>query len=596
MKIHSVSIKNYRPFATLEEMRLGPMATIVGKNDVGKSNILRALQVFFDNLKITSKDVHYGASKEEEVIIEVAFTALPEKVELESGVETTLKDEMLLDEEGYLRICKTYPQNDLSKPNITLVTHDYKEVRFAGLPSINEKELNKLCEINSIDYKKSGRGITNKSKREALRNKANEESISFGKHDISLTTKSDLWKKISSLLPEFELFEVDYKLGVGETTFQNKFNPIIKTAAEQPDAIEAREKFTGAIGKALQSEVDKIFERLKRHTDAFVGLKAKTVFSWDKAVTFDILGKDSHEIEISLDERGSGMRRLLMVAFFQYLAENSRGSDNDVIYSIEEPENCLHPSLQRELISSLRELSNEGHQIIVTSHSPVFASASPKHDLALVVREAGIARAIQTPDLDLSDVAEQLGVEPSDQITGYNACVFVEGIDDIGFFTTLANKLKEAKHIDSNFEDKGIGFVICGGDNIKHWITRRAMGKLNRRFGVIVDSDKKSESHNIPQRKLNWKTECEDQGGIFIILRKREIENYLHVDAIVRSGKTKHECNCYTDMKDLYGEKCYKIIEGMTCEEILEMDEYDSNGNECHELLDIVNDLLNLVE
>ena len=596
MRIHSILAKNYRPFAILEEVRLGPLATIVGQNDAGKSNILRALQLFFAaRPKIEGGDVHDGASPDDDVVVEVAFTSLPEKIELEEGVETTLQDEMLVDADGHLRIRKTYPRSNLTKFNITLITHDFEDDRFAGLAALKEKELNKRCTSVGIDVTKSGRGITNKSKREALRAKAREEGIQLGRRELSLTTKDDLWKRIEPLLPEFVLFETDTRLGIGETTFQSQFRPIVKTAAEQPDVVDAKDTFTGVIGKALQGEVDKIFERLQRHTDAFVGLTARPEFSWDKAVTFQIFGKDQHSVENSLDRRGSGMRRLLMVAFFQYLAEKGRESGGDFVFAIEEPENCLHPGLQRELIASFRQLVDEEYQVIVTSHSPVFAGASPIEDLALVVRTAGVARAIQTPDLDLSDVAEQLGVEPSDQITGYNALVFVEGQGDIVFWKTVALTLKEAGHVDADFDDKQIGFVMLGGkDTLKHWINFRAVHRLNHHFGVVVDSDRKSEHDSIPGRVLNWKKEVEDRDGIFFVLRKREMENYLHSNVIARSSRTLVTYDDFTDMKKTFGGNVFKVIRDMSCDEILEMDRYEDDGVERHELKEIAQAFLAL--
>lgn len=595
MRVHSILAKNYRPFKVLEEMRLGPLATIVGQNDVGKSNILRAIQLFFQSRpKIEESDVHDSANSDDNVAIEVAFTSLPEKIELEEGIETTLQDEMLVDADSYLRIRKTYPRSNLSNFSITLITHDFEEDRFAGLATLKERELNERCTSVGIDVTRAGRSITNKSKREALRIKAREEGIQLGRRELSLTTKDDLWKMIDSLLPEFELFETDTRLGVGETTFQSKFRPIVKTAVEQPDVIEAKNIFTGTIGKALQGEVDKIFERLQRHTDAFIGLAARPEFSWDKAVTFQIYGKDQHGIETSLDKRGSGMRRLLMVSFFQYLAERGRESGGDFVFAIEEPENCLHPRLQRELISSFRQLVDEGYQVIVTSHSPVFAGASPIEDLALVVREKGVARAIQTPNLNLSDVAEQLGVESSDQITGYNACIYVEGPSDIEFWKNVAIKLKEAGHVDADFNDKQIGFVLCGGENLKHWVNLRAMSRLNRHFGAVVDSDRKNQQHDVPGRKLNWKRKCEAQGGVFFILRKREIENYLHSNAITRSGRPSVSYDDFTDMKDIFGKNVFKVIRDMSCDEILEMDRYEEGDVEHHELKEIVQAFLAL--
>jgi putative ATP-dependent endonuclease of OLD family len=87
MRIHSMSAKNYRPFAVLEEVRLGPLATIVGQNDTGKSSILQALRLFFESKpKIEGSDVHNGADPHDDVIVEVAFTSLPDKIELEEGI------------------------------------------------------------------------------------------------------------------------------------------------------------------------------------------------------------------------------------------------------------------------------------------------------------------------------------------------------------------------------------------------------------------------------------------------------------------------------------------------------------------------------
>jgi hypothetical protein len=595
MKIHSVYVENFRPFKKLEEMRTGSLATIVGRNDVGKSNILRAFKFFFaENPKMDDTDVHDSAGPDENIVIELTFESLPEKVELEPGVETTLQEEMLVDRDGHLRIRKTYPRGNLGKFSTALIAQNFDDERFRGLALLKEKELNERCDSLNIDVTKSGRGITNKSKRDALREKAREEGIQTNNSELSLSSKDDLWKSISSLLPKFELFETDTRLGVGETSFQSPFKPIIKSAIEQPSVVSATEVLSEQIGSALQVEVDKIFTQLQKHTDALVGLAAKPSFSLDKSVSFDILGKDQHDVESSLDKRGSGMRRLLMVAFFKYLAEKGKDSSGDYIFAVEEPENCLHPGLQRELVSSFRKLADDGYQTIVTSHSPVFAGASPVEDLALIVRDKGVAKAIQDPEIDLNMVAEELGVEPADQISCDNACIFVEGPYDAHFWKTVAAKLKEDGHIMEDFDDKRIGFVISGGNNLKHWIDTRAMRRLTRRFGVVVDSDKKSPQHCVPQRKLNWKQKCEEQGGLFFILRKREIENYIHPAALQRLGRPQVEYDDFTDMKSEFGDNVYKTIKEMTCDEILEMDSYEENGAEHHELKEIVEELLRL--
>jgi putative ATP-dependent endonuclease of OLD family len=489
MRVQSIRINNYGPFTTLQEVKLGQLATLVGQNDVGKSNILRALQLFFDGRKIEEDDINIAAGQSECITLEVALTSLPKKIELEEGIETTFQEELLVDSNELLRIRKTYQRPNLTKYNITLLIRDFEDNRFAGLSILKEAELNEKCLSVGLEISKSGRSITNKSKREALRNKAREEGIKFIERELPLTTKDELWKTIVTLLPQFVLFEADTKLGVGETTFQSQFRPIIKTATDLPGVIQAKDAFTNVINQALQSEINKIFVHLRRHTDVFDQLTVIPEFAWDKAVNFDIIGKDQFGIENSIERRGSGLQRLLMVAFFQYLAERGKSLGCDYIFAVEEPENCLHPKLQRELVYSFRNLASEGYQVIITSHSPVFAGASPIDDLALIVREAGIAKAIQTPDLKLANVAEQLGVEPSDQIIGYNACIFVEGPSDIVYWSEVARKLKDVGLISKTFDESNIGFILCGGETLKNWVDLRAMVKINKHFGVVVDSD-----------------------------------------------------------------------------------------------------------
>ena len=600
MKIFSVSASNYRSFKELKEIKFGDLSTLIGQNDVGKSNILQCLNEFFSSKpKLGNDDIHHGDGELEDITIEVAFTNLPESFELEEGVSTSFIDEQLIDSQGLLRVRKKFPKTNLQKFETYLIVQDYTDENFSGLYLKKESELNSLCQDNGIEYSLSGRGITNKEKRKKIREKARDLGLNIGIKEIKIDPKTQIFKLITQFFPQFVIFESDTKLGVGETSFQSQFKPIIQTATSSPAVQTIKNQFTGAIDSALQCEVDAIFSCFKRHTDTFQELKPSPSYSWEKAITFDIIGKDQQGIENSIDRRGSGIRRILMVAFFQYLTEKKLPEQGSYVFAVEEPENCLHPRLQRELINSFKKISDGGSQIIITSHSPIFAGQSPIDDISLIKRQEGVASAQQASDFPsaeefVNDIAEDLGVEPSDQITGYSACIFVEGPTDIDFLCWIASKLKEEGVIQSNFKDKNIGFVILGGDNIKHWIDRRAMHRLNRRFGVMVDGDRKDAAQHIPQKKLNWKTKCETDGGLFFILRKRDIENYIHLDSIRRGGYTEHEYDSFSDMKKVFGPNVYKCLQGMTSTEILQMDRYEEGGVEKHEIKEIIEEFLEL--
>ncbi|HEX6123260.1 MAG TPA: AAA family ATPase [Ktedonobacterales bacterium] len=600
MRIHSVRIENYGPFQRLDEVELGWLATIIGQNDAGKSHILHALQLFLHDGKLAPEDIHHSAGAHEMVVIEVAFTDLPTALTLEDGSTIALQEERLLDAAGCLRLRRTWPCDGAGeRGELALLTHDFGDEHFAGLLWAKERELSERYSELYGEPSANGDAAGRPSRarmRAALRAEAERRGLPLGERPIPLSARDPIRKTLERRLPRFELFETDTRLGVGEATFQSQFRPIIRAAAEDPTVVAAREALTHAIGTALQDEVEAIFTHLRRHTGALSALTARPAFSWDKAVTFEILGRDQHDIERSLDQRGSGMRRLLMVAFFQYLAEKQLAQAGEAIYAVEEPENCLHPGLQRELAASFRELAEGGVQVLLTSHSPVFAGASPVRDLVLVGRQGGVAHA--TPQPDRARVAEELGIEPSDQITGYSACVFVEGTSDIHFWQTIARTLRAAGYVSADFEERGIGLMPSGGGTLKHWITMRALGRLNRRFLAVMDSDRESAAHSLPESTARREQECLEQGGECIILRKREIENYLHPAALARAGYAAHPFDDFSDLKALYHNKRIAlVIERMTAEELLERDRYvDESGVERHELLDVLQRILALPE
>ena len=73
---------------------------------------------------------------------------------------------------------------------------------------------------------------------------------------------------------------------------------------------------------------------------------------------------------IAMNKRGSGVRRLILLNFFRAKAEEKASRDNrTLIYAIEEPETSQHNEHQKILIDALKNLANNGHQIMLTTHS-----------------------------------------------------------------------------------------------------------------------------------------------------------------------------------------------------------------------------------
>lgn len=87
-----------------------------------------------------------------------------------------------------------------------------------------------------------------------------------------------------------------------------------------------------------------------------------------------------------LENKGTGMQRAFMLALLQVVAETSDNAHSGTIYGLDEPETWLHPRAQAQLSQALSNLSSNGRQIFVLSHSPyMLKNINPKKDRVYIV-------------------------------------------------------------------------------------------------------------------------------------------------------------------------------------------------------------------
>lgn len=252
--------------------------------------------------------------------------------------------------------------------------------------------------------------------------------------------------------------------------------------------------------------------------------------NWKNLVKFDLglkFKSESHDIPIS--HKGTGFKRLLMVAYFEYLAQKQSSRYN--IFGIEEPETFLHPELQYDLLSSIVDLSDNS-QFFVTTHSPVFAGATAESNIVVVRKEDSKSHYYNHDNEDeiIKMVVNELGIRPDFNLLNENIrkVIFVEGKGDCLFWEVAVEKL----HGDI---PEDIIFVPCGGEQVEFFVNAELCRKLNRNFIFVLDSDKGAvDFESKAANKEALKNKIESMGGDFALLKKREIENYYHKDAIQR--------------------------------------------------------------
>lgn len=152
------------------------------------------------------------------------------------------------------------------------------------------------------------------------------------------------------------------------------------------------------------------------------------------------LNDGHHESEIP--DKGHGLQRTAFFAMLKLLARKATGSSNKPkpIFLIEEVEAFLHPTAQAKLVSAILLLT-KNYQMIVSTHSPFVISVYSCHGLRLVTRNAKGSQALgpqkKKEEFDNKDNDSiKVNLKYTRHLTALFAdkVVIVEGKNDDGFF------------------------------------------------------------------------------------------------------------------------------------------------------------------
>ncbi|MEM7374689.1 MAG: AAA family ATPase [Bacteroidota bacterium] len=518
MKIHDISIKNFRGIQLLENLGCGQINTYVGKNDSGKSTILKALSAFFNN-EFTNKDVYYGISDGQ-------FTEIKVRFEPNFSINNLASDE-----EGKISLVKRFSFSGTSgkpKGQLFYECYDIDTEDHQNCWGKKETELNNSLQSLGVEFSRSGRGVTNLSKIEQI----DQATLTVGR-TLIMHPAEEFIKNINKAyvdfeFPEFSLFDAEQNLNVGSTDFQNQFKPIATESLNNNSGLT--EQIETNVKADLENEFNEITLLMQKNVPDLEKINTDVNCNWKNLVKFDLSLKfRSEAFNIPISHKGTGFKRLLMVAYFEYLAQKQ--NKRNQIFGIEEPETYLHPELQFDLLSSIITLSDDS-QFFLTTHSPIFAGATDDSNIVIVKKpnhNSEYHHSGNTHDI-LNMAIQELGIRPNYNLLNdnYRKVVFVEGSNDCNFWRIALEKITGSVPTD-------ILFVPCGGSQVEFFVNADLCQKINRRFIVIVDSDKGAvDFASKDANNAALKSKVQSVNGEFEILKKREIENYYHLEAIKR--------------------------------------------------------------
>ncbi len=533
MRLQRVRVSGFRCFEQETELFVDGFTAILGRNDVGKSSLLEALQIFFDDASPDSGDINAQAEGRQVRII-CEFDDLPTELTLDATHPTTLAEEYLLNAHGRLEVHKLY-DGSLKNPKLvgTYVSAEHPSIEgYSNLHELKNANLKAVAAAANVDLAGVQKTI-NTQLRRALWNHAHQQNGGLALRptllDVSKDGNKQIWGQLKEALPVFALFKADRPSTDQDAEAQDPIKAAVAEALKQHEAKldELRVAVEQSVLEVANLTVAKLAE-----IDPNLARELKpTVPRPNWATAFKIALTD--ESAVPINKRGSGVRRMILLNFFRAQAErkNREAKGPGVIYAIEEPETSQHPHNQRLLLKAFLELSEQpGCQVIITTHNPAFARGLPVDSVRLLVRDDAGGRQLLTGANDVYERAvKDLGVLPDNSVKAF---IGVEGTNDINFLRGIAQILCQYEHDIPNLaqaeNDGHLIFIPLGGSNLGNWVGR--LSNLKRPEFHLFDRDVAPPSppkYEASANEINALDNC-----YAFHTDSREMENYLHHQVI----------------------------------------------------------------
>ncbi|WHN19109.1 ATP-binding protein [Campylobacter jejuni] len=375
MKIIQVKIKNFRSYTNEVVVDFEDFTVFVGKNDIGKSTILEALDVFFNGgvVKIDKNDINKECAKngDNEIQISVVFNNYPKELVLDISNLTNLEEEYLLNQNNKLEIIKKYPNAGSAKIFIKAYHPTNEECK--NLHSLKITDLKKITKEKNIM-------CDNLTKSAELRKaiwKHYSNNLQLQEIEIELNKEDtkNIWEQLERKLPHYALFQSDRTNNDGDNEIQNPLKSAVAQIFKDEKISNELQTIAKEVINKLREVTNLTLEKLKDMNPEIaktLNPKIPTIEQLKWADVFKNVSISGDE-DIPINKRGSGVKRIILLNFFRAEAERKKNNNekSNIIYAIEEPETSQHQYHQRLLIEALKNLSKEeGIQIIITTHSP----------------------------------------------------------------------------------------------------------------------------------------------------------------------------------------------------------------------------------
>jgi putative ATP-dependent endonuclease of the OLD family len=503
MYLSRLYVKNYRSISELDVSFSKGKNVIIGRNNAGKSNLIRAIDLvlgessptYAKSDSLSQGDFHSWKSKAGEETVVRTARELFIWCELKRGADEAL---------NYEEIYKCYGFNIYSE----IVDWDAKNKPIKRAERISKDDIpRKYDSVFVVDEEESEREYVNPK----LRHQQTFENQFENKHifafafrarrddtgtiirdirflyredsdtDWVLAFKAPIRNELlqSARVPSFR--DPLNQMRLSNWTWYGKLMKHLTAGPEQSDELKAAFESVRDIG-------DKVFEGIKNKIVesaldvAFPGTQLHFQFNPDTQTDLfkSCLIYVDDGYKSLLTEKGSGIQSATIIGLFNYYTQYVN-TVTSALLCLEEPEIYLHPHARRVVSDRLDEfLAGAKNQVILTTHSAEFIrSTQPDLNVILVRKlQDGTSASL----VNLREFKDLLIESKHSELFFADKVIVCEGYDDF-VLRAIAKELFPKK-----LDEQNISIVSVGGkDNISRLV--KLILKLGIECFVFADFD-----------------------------------------------------------------------------------------------------------
>ena len=363
MYISKIKIKNFRNLKDFE-IELKPFTTIIGENNVGKSNLLEAISL------VLSNEISVYKKRK----LEIEDFSIQTIHQFKKDMIDNTEDQITFPE---IRIDLYFMEPDLEQePIVERFWYDY------------DSKLARISYLYSYQSPKKKEYI---SKTKQLIKEKGKDAIEFVDFPIEDYEYSIVWGKQDSTVENYwsKMLKVEYLDALRDVKRELNSNsdkkllyrilndrdaPSFSLIKEQMLALDNAVKNDKSVLEVLKKDIGNYLNKISLETETSTNTVDFQFGSIELSEILKKIGMQYGDEAVSIERNGLGRNNLLYIAvILAHLYEKENNFFRVIV--IEEPEAHLCPIVQKHLAENLVAEDGKGkQQILVTTHSTHIAS------------------------------------------------------------------------------------------------------------------------------------------------------------------------------------------------------------------------------